>query len=89
MTNAVKIGGIIVDVEDPCALYAVLAAARTKRLAGEQLEESEIRSPVMHQRIKVSSSSIADIDKELVRLQAACQAKTTGCRPTRRMRLRF
>lgn len=89
MTNAVKIGGILVDAEDPCALYAVLAAAKAKRLAGEQIEESEIRSPVMHQRIKVASSSITEIDKELVRLQAACQAKTTGCRPTRRMRLRF
>jgi hypothetical protein len=89
MTNSVKIGSVTIDADDPCALYAVLYAARIKRLAGEQIEESEIRSPVMHQRIKVASSSLTDIDKELVRLQAACQAKTTGCRPTRRMRLRF
>ncbi|KQV27591.1 hypothetical protein ASC97_04230 [Rhizobium sp. Root1203] len=89
MTNSVKIGSVTIDADDPCALYAVLYTARVKRLAGEQIEESEIRSPVMHQRIKVASSSITDIDKELVRLQAACQAKTTGCRPTRRMRLRF
>lgn len=89
MTNPVKIGGVTVDADDPCALYAALAAAKAKRLAGEQVEETEIRSPVMHQRLKVAASSIADIDKELVRLQAACQAKTTGCRPSRRWSLRF
>lgn len=89
MTNNVKIGGILVDVEDPCALYAALAAAKAKRLAGGQVEETEIRSPVMHQRLKVASSSIADIDKELVRLQAACQEKTSGCRPSRRWRMRY
>lgn len=87
--TTIIIGGVPVDPEDPCAMYAALAAAKAKRLSGEQLEESEIRSPVMHQRIKVASSSIADIDKELVRLQAACQAKTTGCRPARRWNLRF
>lgn len=89
MTNMVKIGGVSVDADDPCALYAALAAAKAKRLAGEQVEETEIRSPVMHQRLKVASSSIGDIDKELVRLQAACQAKTNGCRPSRRWRLRY
>lgn len=89
MMNSVKIGGVTVDVEDPCALYAALAAAKTKRLAGEQVEETEIRSPVMHQRLKVASSSMADIDAELVRLQAACMAKTNGCRPSRRWKFRF
>jgi hypothetical protein len=89
MANTVKIAGIPVDIDDPCALYAALAAAKAKRLAGEQIEESEIRSPVMQQRVKVASSTIADIDKELVRLQAACQAKTTGCRPSRRWSLRY
>ena len=89
MSNLVKIGGVPVDIDDPCALYAALAAAKAKRLAGGQVEETEIRSPVMHQRLKVASSSIADIDKELVRLQAACQEKTTGCRPGRRWRFRY
>ena len=89
MTNLVKIGGVSVDSDDPCALYAALAAAKAKRLAGEAIEESEIRSPVMQQRVKVASTSIAEIDAELVRLQAACQAKTTGCRPSRRWRLRY
>lgn len=89
MSNPVKIGGVLVDIDDPCALYAALAAAKAKRLAGEQVEETEIRSPVMHQRLKVASSSIADINKELVRLQAACQEKTTGCRPGKRWRFRY
>ncbi|OLP56815.1 hypothetical protein BJF92_12145 [Rhizobium rhizosphaerae] len=89
MTNLVTIAGIPVDADDPCALYAALAAAKAKRLAGEAVEESELQSPVMRQRVKVASSSIADIDKELVRLQAACQAKMTGCRPSRRWPLRY
>lgn len=89
MTNLVKINGVAVDIDDPCALYAALAAVRAKRMAGGQVEESEIRSPVMHQRVRLATTSIAEIDAELVRLQAACQAKTTGCRPTRRWKLRF
>ncbi len=89
MTTMITIAGMLVDAEDPCAMYAALAAVKAKRLAGEQIEESEIRSPVMQQRVKIASSSIADIDKELIRLQAACQAKTTGCRPSRRWKLRF
>lgn len=89
MSNLVKILGISVDIDDPCALYAALAAAKAKRLAGEAIEETEVRSPVMQQRVRVASSSIAEIDKELVRLQAACQAKTTGCRPSRRWRMRY
>lgn len=89
MIAQIKIAGILVDPEDPCAMYAALAMAKAKRLAGEQIEESEIRSPVMQQRVKIASSSIADLDKELVRLQAACQAKTNGCRPSRRWNLKF
>lgn len=89
MTTMIKIAGMTVDADDPCSMYAALAAVKAKRLAGEQIEESEIRSPVMQQRVKLASSSIADIDKELVRLQAACQAKTNGCRPSRRWKLRF
>lgn len=89
MTNMVKIAGLLVDITDPCAMYAALAAAKAKRLAGEQVEETEMRSPIMHQRIKVASSSLADIDKELVRLQAACQAKTSGPRPGGRWQMRY
>lgn len=89
MIAPIKIAGMMVDPEDPCAMYAALAMAKAKRLAGEQIEESEIRSPVMQQRVKIASSSIADLDKELVRLQAACQAKTTGCRVSRRWNLTF
>lgn len=78
MPNMVKIGSATVDAEDPCALYAALYAVRAQRLAGGQIEESEIRSPVMQQRIKVASSSMSDIDAELSRLNAACELKTTG-----------
>ncbi|WP_107341040.1 hypothetical protein [Agrobacterium pusense] len=89
MANMVKIGSAMVDVEDPCALYAALYAVRAQRIAGGQIEESEIRSPVMQQRIKVASSSLADIDSELSRLRAACELKTTGRRTRFAKRIRF
>lgn len=87
--STIKIAGATADTDDPCALYQALYIAKIKRLGGEQIEETEIRSPVMHQRLKVASCSIADIDAELVRLQAACQQKTTGCRPSRRWKMRY
>jgi hypothetical protein len=85
----VKIGAALVDADDPCALYAALYAVRVQRLAGGQIEESEIRSPIMHQRIKLASSSVADIDAELARLSAACELKTNGRRTRYAKRIRF
>ncbi len=89
MPNMMKVGDIIVDIDDPCALYVALYGVRVKRLAGGQLEESEIRSPLMHQRIKLNSSSMSDIDGELARLKAACELKTNGQRTRYAKRIRF
>jgi hypothetical protein len=74
----VTLGGVSVDMDDPCALYQALYATKLKLLAGERMEETEIRSPVSQDRIRVSVVNMAAIDAELLRLSAACTRKTTG-----------
>ncbi|TIT24413.1 MAG: hypothetical protein E5W70_03655 [Mesorhizobium sp.] len=75
MATLVKIAGVSVDAEDPCALYQALYAAKLKLIAGERVEETEIRSPVTHRRVRISVGSVAALDAELMRLAAACSAK--------------
>jgi hypothetical protein len=74
----IKLGGAVVDMDDPCALHQALYSAKLKLLAGEQMEETEIKSPVSQNRIRVSKANMAAIDAELQRLAAACTKKTTG-----------
>jgi hypothetical protein len=68
MPTLVTIGGVSVDADDPCALYRALYAQKLKMLAGERIEETEIRSSVSQRRIKLS---------------AACTAKTGGGKRSR------
>ncbi|MDI7864308.1 hypothetical protein MRS76_20425 [Rhizobiaceae bacterium n13] len=89
MPTMVKIDGTLVDMDDPCALATALRAVRYKRISGGQIEESEIRSPVMHQRIKVASSTIAQLDAEIVKLDELCRQKNGQCRIGRRWSLRY
>jgi hypothetical protein len=72
---SVKIAGALVDTDDPCALYQALYAAKIKLLAGEEIEETEIRSPVTQQRLKIARVNIAAMDAELRRLHDACEKK--------------
>lgn len=88
MANDVTIGGTTVDADDPCALYQALYAAKIKLLAGERVEETEIRSPVTSRRLKVAASNMAALDTELMRLSAACSAKS-GNRSRYAKRMRF
>lgn len=71
----IKLAGVEVDADDPCALYQALYAAKLKLLAGERVEETEVRSPVTHQRVRVAVGNIPALDAELMRLAAACSAK--------------
>ncbi|MER8556128.1 hypothetical protein NKH37_28910 [Mesorhizobium sp. M1217] len=75
MPTLIKIAGVTVDAEDPCALYQALYAAKLKLIAGERVEETEVRSPVTHRRVRISAGSVAALDAELMRLAAACSAK--------------
>ena len=73
--SVVTIGGVSVDTDDPCALWQALYAYKLKVLAGEQLEEFEIRSPVTNRRSRFTPANMAALDDELTRLQRACDAK--------------
>ena len=85
----VKLGGQMVDMDDPCALYTALYATKLQLLAGEQIEETEIRSPVSQNRIRISKANVAAIDAELLKLSAACTLKTTGQRGRYRKAMRY
>lgn len=89
MPTMVKIDGAMVDIEDPCALATALRGVKYKRVSGGQIEESEIRSPVMQQRIKVASSSLSDLDAEINRLDDLCRQKNGQCRVGRRWAFRY
>lgn len=73
--SMVIINGVAVDGEDPCALYQALYAVKLRILAGEQVEELSIQSPVTRETIRFSASSMKALDAELMRLASACSAK--------------
>ena len=76
----VKIDGVEIDTDDPCAVYQALYAIKLKRLANEQVSEVEIKSPVGQRRMQLSTISLDDLNAELNRLADACQKKTNGKR---------
>jgi hypothetical protein len=76
MTALVKIGGADVDVEDPCALYQALYALKLKIIAGEQIEEVQVRSPATQRVLRVTAANIKALDAELMRLSDACRKKS-------------
>jgi hypothetical protein len=85
----VTINGSSVDVDDPCALYQALYAVKLKILAGDHVEETEVRSPVTLNRIRVAAANLAAIDRELMKLSEACTLKTTGRRARYRKIMRY
>ena len=89
MPTPIKLGGVEVDQDDPCALWQALYGAKLKLLAGDQLEEIEIRSPVTQRRMRVAKANMAAIDAELTRLKGACDLKLTGRRGRFAKRIRF
>jgi hypothetical protein len=85
----IVIDGAPVEMDDPCALYQALYAVKLKILAGEHVEEIMLQSPVSREMMRVSAANMAQLDKELMRLSAACNAKTTGKRSRFAKRMRF
>lgn len=73
--TTVKIGGADIDAEDPCALYHALYAVKLKRLAGEVVEEVQVQSPASRRMIRAASIPMGELNLELTRLAAACEAK--------------
>ncbi|MBB2841455.1 UNVERIFIED_ORG: hypothetical protein GGE64_005238 [Rhizobium etli] len=69
------IGGQTVDLDDPCALYQLLYTAKLQRLAGEQVSEVELRTPVGQRRMVSVPAAAAELDAELRRLSRECERK--------------
>lgn len=87
--STVVIAGAAVDMADPCALWEALYAVKLRLLAGEEIEETEIRSPVSQNRIRIARVNLSAIDAELRLLQAACEKKQTGKRIRYRKIMRY
>lgn len=87
--STVVINGAAVDMANPCALWEALYAVKLRLLAGEEVEETEIRSPVSQNRIRVARSNMEALDAELRGLQAACEKLRTGKRIRYRKIMRF
>lgn len=85
----VTINGTAVDADDPCALYQALYAVKLKMISTEIVTEMSIQSPVTRETVTFAPGKMEELDKELMRLSAACTQVTTGCRASRRWRLRF
>lgn len=85
----IKLAGATVDADDPCQLKVALELVRLRLIAGDHVEEVEIRSPVTQRRMKVVKANLDELNQEIQRLDAACR-RQQGCRtPSRRWRLRF
>ncbi len=89
MPTLVKIAGVTVDAENPCALYQALYAAKLKLIAGDAVEEVEVQSPATRRRLRVSKGNLAALDAELSRLATACSQQTGGARTRFAKRIRF
>ncbi|CDX55901.1 conserved hypothetical protein [Mesorhizobium plurifarium] len=76
MPALVSINGVAIDQEDPCALYQALYAVKLRILAGEHVEELQIQSPVTRELMRFSAANLKSLDAELMRLAAACSAKS-------------
>lgn len=85
----VTINGQTVDADNPCALWQALYAVKLQIISGEVVQEMTLQSPVTRETVIFGPGKLAALEQELGRLHAACQAKQTGRRPTRRWPLRF
>lgn len=72
----VTINGVSVDQDDLCALYQALYAVKLRIMAGEQVEELSVMSPVTRETVRFSAANAKALDAELTRLAAACSLKS-------------
>lgn len=80
MAEPIKINGVSIAANDYCSLYQALYAAKLKIIAGENVTEMIMRSPVTHEEIVMSPANIKAIDAELVRLKQLCDAGSASPR---------
>ncbi|MBD8556898.1 hypothetical protein IFT84_20525 [Rhizobium sp. CFBP 8762] len=89
MANIIKLAGVSVDADDPCALKAVLEVVRLKLVAGENTEEYSLMSPVTRETVRFSPGNLKALDMEIDRLNRACLVKQNKRPPSRRRLLRY
>jgi hypothetical protein len=82
MVNTVTIGSVIVDADDPCALYTVLYNTRLQMISGQSIGEVQAGDANAQRRIRYNTASLSALDAELARLADLC-AQSSGGRPSR------
>lgn len=78
MTNNVKIGGVTVDADDPCALYAALQKVRLRLIAGESVNDIWIQDFNGQRRTRFTGASMHELEAEMARQKDLCQQSTGG-----------
>lgn len=73
--STIRIDGVDVAADDPCALYQALYAVKIRMMVPGSAEELEIRSPVTNRRVAFSRGNLAALEQELRLLADACDAK--------------
>lgn len=78
MPNSVKIAGITVDADDPCALAEALAKARLRLISGEQITDIWVQDFNGQRRTRYQLANLTELDKEIARLRDLCEQSKGG-----------
>lgn len=77
----IVIQGVTYDVTtQPCEIAAALKVVRTMRAMGQQVLETEFRSPVSQRRIRLKDVPLSELNDEIAYYDNACSAKSGGGR---------
>lgn len=78
MVDNITIGGITVDIDDPCALYTAIYKIKMTLLSGGNASEVMIADLSTQRRTRFNPADMKSIDAELARLKDLCQQSTGG-----------
>lgn len=72
----IVIQGVTYDVAlQPCEIADALRVVRTMRAMGQQVLETEFRSPVSQRRIRLKDVSLSELNDEIAYYDSACNVK--------------
>lgn len=89
MTNNVKIAGVTVDADDPCALASALVKIRLRLIAGESVNDIWIQDFNGQRRTRFTGASVREIDQEIAKQKDLCQQSQGGRKARFAMRAGF
>lgn len=79
MMAVIVIEGVTYDVTvQTCEIAAALKVVRTKRAMGQQVLETEFRSPVSQRRIRLKDVPLSELNDEIAFYDRACSLKSGG-----------